>query len=160
MVDPSSIEGIGQALAKIPSGCCILTCAAADDETGMLASWVQQASFDPPMITLALNKARYANTLVERARRFTLNIVGENPTPMFRHFGSGFGPGEPAFDGLKVARTDHGAELSDAIAHLACEVTAVQSAGDHQIYLARVVRGGVTGDARPYVHIRKSGLSY
>ncbi len=50
---------IAQVLGRIPSGIFVLT--VGDDtgrETGMLASWVQQASFDPPeqvLSALSLN---------------------------------------------------------------------------------------------------------
>ena len=39
------------ALGRVPSGLFILTAGNGPTETGLLASWVQQCSFDPPRLT-------------------------------------------------------------------------------------------------------------
>jgi hypothetical protein len=39
---------IGEALGRIPSGVFIATAEEGSEKVGMLASWVQQAGFDPP----------------------------------------------------------------------------------------------------------------
>ena len=50
---------IASVLGRLPSGLFILTARRGADETGMLASWIMQAGFDPPMITVAaLHKDR------------------------------------------------------------------------------------------------------
>ena len=65
-MDESSSDALKDKLApllgRIPSGVFILV--AGNDtgqQTGMLASWVQQASFEPPQVTVAVNKSRYLN---------------------------------------------------------------------------------------------------
>jgi len=42
---------LAAALGKVPSGLFVLTAKQGDAETAMLASWVQQCSFDPPQLT-------------------------------------------------------------------------------------------------------------
>ena len=54
--DPS--DALAAALGRIPSGLFVLTATSGGAETGMLASWVQQCSFDPPQVTVAVNKER------------------------------------------------------------------------------------------------------
>ena len=49
---------LSAALGRIPSGLFILTVRHGSKETGMLASWVQQCSFDPPRLTMAIRKGR------------------------------------------------------------------------------------------------------
>jgi flavin reductase (DIM6/NTAB) family NADH-FMN oxidoreductase RutF len=46
------------ALGRIPSGLFILTARRGTLETGMLASWVQQCSFDPPLVMAAIRRGR------------------------------------------------------------------------------------------------------
>ena len=46
------------ALGRVPSGLFILTARHGHRETGMLASWVQQCSFDPPQLSLCLRRGR------------------------------------------------------------------------------------------------------
>ena len=49
-----NVERIGAALGKIPSGVFIATSTQDGEEIGMLASFVEQAGFNPPTITLSL----------------------------------------------------------------------------------------------------------
>ncbi len=44
-------DALAAAVAKIPSGLAVLTATHKGRSTGMLASWVQQASFEPLMLT-------------------------------------------------------------------------------------------------------------
>jgi flavin reductase (DIM6/NTAB) family NADH-FMN oxidoreductase RutF len=160
MSDDSARIAIGEALAAIPSGCCILTCASGGMSTGMLASWVQQAAFEPPMVTVAVKKGRPIEALIEQCSTFTLNALGEDPFELFKHFGSGFEPGEPAFEGLDTVTSNWGVELSAAQAVLNCRVEGTIEAGDHRVYVGAVANGLRRGEGKPYVHIRKNGFSY
>ncbi|HRX84096.1 MAG TPA: flavin reductase family protein [Phycisphaerae bacterium] len=153
-------ESLGEALALVPSGCSILTCSAGDASTGMLASWVQQAAFEPPMVTVAVKRGRPAVELIDRAGKFTLNLLGEDPGKLFKHFGAGFAPGEPAFEGVAATPTVHGVDLADAVGVLHCRVATRAEAGDHWIYVAAVESGRRQSPGKPYVHIRKNGFSY
>ncbi len=151
---------IGAAIACIPSGCCILTVRHGDRSTGMLVSWVQQASFEPPSIVVAIKRGRPAATLIDESGRFILNVIGEDPTALFRHFGKGFAPEDNAFRGIEILLHECGVLLKESPAHLACRVTQKVTVGDHELYVAEVVEGGAHESFRPYVHIRNSGFSY
>ncbi len=154
-------SGLGAAMGRIPSGIFILTVRRGDDETGMLASWVQQAGFEPPMLSVAVRQGRYVGEWLDAKAPFVLNLVGEGDKRLLKHFGRGFEPGAPAFDGVEIERTASGAAiLREAVAHLECATAGHVDSGDHRVYLARVLSGALHGDNRPMVHIRKSGLHY
>jgi flavin reductase (DIM6/NTAB) family NADH-FMN oxidoreductase RutF len=154
-------ESLAAALGRVPSGVFILTARRGDAETGMLASWVQQCSFDPPQVTVAVQRGRYVHGLLTDGAAFVLNVVTAHEMGFVKHFGKGFGPGEPAFDGLAVERTAEGVPvLTGALAHLDCRVAGRCDAGDHELLIGRVVGGRVHADGKPMVHIRKSGLHY
>jgi flavin reductase (DIM6/NTAB) family NADH-FMN oxidoreductase RutF len=149
------------ALGRIPSGLFILTVRHGADETGMLASWVQQCSFAPPQIVAAFAKDRWVLKWLTHHAAFAVNVLGEGQKQLMSHFGKGFGPGEPAFDGLAVTRGDHSApHLSDAHAWLDCRVVEKLDAGDHVLVIGKVVGGSVLTEARPATHVRKSGKHY
>ena len=158
-ISDTSSTDIGKALGRIPSGCAILTARMGTRRTGMLASWVQQAAFEPPAISVAIKKGRPIVELIEESRGFVVNVIGESTGPMFKHFGKGFGLGEEAFAGLAVRDLPAGVVLEDCIAHLSARVISRCEAGDHWVYVGQVMQGGAS-DAAPYVHLRKNGLSY
>lgn len=154
------VEMVGAALGCIPSGCSILTVEHSGRATGLLISWLQQASFDPPSISVCIKQGRPVEALIDASKRFLVNVLGENPTEMFKHFGKGFSLEEDAFAGLDIRTTEFGPLIESCIAHLGCQVIRKVSAGDHHLYVAEVVAGGVVDGAKPYTHLRKSGLSY
>lgn len=164
MSNPLSSE-IAPVLGRVPSGLFIVSVKnAAGEATGMLASWVQQAGFDPPAITVAVKNERYVNDWLAETSRVAVSIVGESQKGLLGRFGKGFEPGEDAFDGLKTAETSDGIPvLSDAIGWLAGDVAGSVNAGDHTIYVARLTeagRGSRVESEKPWVHLRKNGLGY
>lgn len=160
MPSDASREAVAAAVAQIPSGLAILTAAHEGRSTGMLASWIQQASFDPLMLTVCVKRDRPIEPLIDAAGRFVLNILGEGSTEMLKHFGRGFALGDDAFAGLRVHLRDYGIQLDGCLAHIACEVSAKVPAGDHFLYLARTVAGETQARARPHVHLRTTAVGY
>lgn len=127
----------------------------------MLASWVQQCSFDPPQVSLALQRGREIGAWLNPGDVFTINILDETQTDMIVHFGRGFALGVAAFEGLEVERPAEGGPiLADALACLACRVVARYPAGDHELLVGEVCAGRLLGEGHPMVHIRKSGMHY
>lgn len=149
------------ALGRIPSGIFVLTASRGDAETGMLTSWVQQCSFDPPQLTIAIRKGRFLADWMSDGLTFTLNILDDGQSDMIGHFGRGFEPGEPAFEGLEIERRPNaGPILSESLAYLDCRAVNRFDAGDHDAFVCHIVGGVILNDGRPMVHVRKSGLHY
>jgi flavin reductase (DIM6/NTAB) family NADH-FMN oxidoreductase RutF len=150
------------ALGRVPSGIYILTIGAGRRATGMLASWVMQAGFEPPMVSVAVKHGRYVGDWIAAGQPFVLNLVGESQTKLMKHFSRGFEPDEPAFEGLVITHCPRGVPiLSEALGHLECEPVRHVDSGDHRVFLANVVRGRLFDAAgRPMVHVRKSGANY
>lgn len=160
-----SVDAIGPVLGRTPSGVFILTARHSDGrETGTLVSWVQQASFSPPMVTVAVNRKRFLVDWLTDSPRLVLNLVGESQKEFLKHFGAGFGPDEPAFAGLAVERSSTGLPvLSQALGYLEGTVTAKMDTGDHVIYAIEITAGGcgpTLSETKPMVHIRKNGFNY
>ena len=153
-------DRIGAAMGTVPSGCSILTAEHAGRSSGVLVSWVQQAAFEPPSLSVCVKRGRPIVELIEASKQFMLNVIGEDPTAMFRHFGRGFTLDEDAFVGLQTTPTDFGPMIDGCIAHLGCRVIQKVAVGDHFLYLAEVVAGDVINGAKPYTHLRSTGFSY
>jgi flavin reductase (DIM6/NTAB) family NADH-FMN oxidoreductase RutF len=160
-----NLDQVATVLGRLPSGLCILTARSeAGESTGMLASWVQQASFVPPCVTVAVNRKRYVNRWLCETRQLAISLVGEGQKLFLGHFGKGFEPGDAAFDGLALGHASNGCPvLLDALGWLAGKVTGEMEVGDHEIYAVEIQEGGSSAgldQTQPWVHIRKSGLNY
>ncbi|WP_339908415.1 flavin reductase family protein [Symmachiella dynata] len=156
---------LAQVLGRIPSGVFILTCG--DDNgntTGMLASWVQQAAFEPPMISVVVKEGRYVNDWLGQTGRAVVNVVSESQKQLLGHFGRGFEPDQPAFEGLEITTGETGLPiLTDGLGYLEGEVVESLAAGDHRVYLLKVIAAGSgprLADEAPMIHIRKNGFNY
>ncbi|MBA3482258.1 MAG: flavin reductase [Pirellulales bacterium] len=148
-------------LGRVTSGIYILTIGQGDRATGMLASWVMQAGFEPPMITVAVRQGRYVAEWLAAGEPFVLNVVSDGQKHWLKHFGKGFEPGEPAFIDLEVHPAANGVPvLSEALGYLECEPTSHLDSGEHRIFLAKVTAGKMQHDASPMVHLRKTGAHY
>ena len=80
--------------------------------------------------------------------------------PLFKHFGKGFSLEEDAFEGIESDSSPFGPLLRSVVAHLGCAVTEKITVGDHILYVAAVEAADSAAEAKPFVHIRKNGLSY
>ncbi len=154
--------GLAQALGRIPSGLYILTVEHGERSTGMLASWVQQAGFEPPMVTVGIRRDRHVADWIAEAGKFTLNQLAIGSKALIRHFGRGFAPDANAFDGVELRHDARGGPiLAAAMAYLDAEVAGELAAGDHRIFVARIDGGGLLqSDAEPLVHVRANGFHY
>jgi flavin reductase (DIM6/NTAB) family NADH-FMN oxidoreductase RutF len=149
-------------LGRIPSGIFILTIGRNAQATGMLASWVMQAGFDPPCVTVAVKRGRYVAEWLGAGEPFVLNLVGEKQHQHLKHFGKGFEPGEPAFEGVDVETASNGVPaLREVVGRLECLPASHVESGDHVVFLATVTGGELSfAELPPMVHIRKSGAHY
>src|SRR5262245_64122893 len=95
---------LAAALGRVPSGLFILTYANGKVETGLLASWVQQCSFQPPRISVAVKPSREIAALLAPGVALTLNILKDGQTEMIANFSKGFAYNDKAFAGLEIVR--------------------------------------------------------
>ena len=154
---------LAAALGRIPSGLFVITWRAAGADRGMLASWVMQAGFDPPLVSVAVGTSRDLLAALAGGAAFVVNVLAESQKGLLGRFGKPPAEGEDPFAGLAVERTAEGAAaLSDAAAWLACRpvAEAVAPGGDHVVVVGRVEAARGTTAAEPLVHVRRSGLRY
>jgi len=154
---------LDKAIGRISGGLYIITAQKGETNGAMLASWVTQASFDPPGFTVAVAKDRAIESLLQVDDTFVLNILEEgNYQNLMKHFLKRFPPGADRFAGVKVQTANNGSPiLIDALAYLECQVVSRMDCGDHWIVYSKVTAGRVSkSDALTAVHHRKVGNYY
>ena len=156
-------SGMLLSVGRIIGSLCVLTARDGDVESGMLASWVSQASFDPPGLTVAVKKDRAVESLLPIGARFVLNVLAEGrDRPIMREMVRPRGPAEDRFANLATERSEVSGALilTDSASYLECEVSDRMEAGDHWLVYATIVDGKVLDDVPAAVHFRKVGNSY
>jgi flavorubredoxin/flavin reductase (DIM6/NTAB) family NADH-FMN oxidoreductase RutF len=160
-VSSAQIDRTAQAVGRIVGSLCVVAAQRGNVRSGMLASWVTQASFNPPGITVAIAKDRTVESLTHTGDSFVLNILKEG-MDVRRHFLQSFAPGEDRFAGLETETAENGCPIiKDALAYLECTVQSRMDCGDHWLVYAVVDNGKVLqSTGMTAVHHRKSGNHY
>lgn len=159
----SETEATAQAVGRILGSLCVLTTQKEDVRSGMLASWVSQATFNPPGISVAVARDRAVESLLHQGDRFVLNVLGEDKNlAIQKHFLKPFSPGADRLEGIESSPSDQGHPiLAEAIAWLECRVANRMECGDHWLVYAVVESGQVQDpEVRTAIHHRKSGSYY
>ena len=158
---PSLEMGI-KAVGKIPSGLFVITCGPGSMGTGYLGSWVQQISFDPMIVAIAVKPQRWAKQLIEDHRHFCVNVLGAEDKDLMKHFARGFASDTNAFEGIAWHTGKSGvAVLDKSIANIECEWTGDSfQPGDHLVMAGRVISGNINYTGKPLTHVRTSGKDY
>ncbi len=154
---------LDKALGRLTGGLYIITAKKGDVKSAMLASWVNQASFQPLGLTIAVAKDRAIESLMQVGDKFVLNVLEEgNYQNLMKHFLKRFPPGASRFAGVKTQPAENGSPiLQDALAYIECEVASRLELSDHWIVYSTVNAGRVSkADALTAVHHRKVGNYY
>ncbi len=159
---------LDRALGRLSGGLYVVTASEGKDkslrQSAMVASWVSQASFTPPGITVAVAKDRAIESFMQVNKTFVINILREdNFQKMFRHFLKRFAPGADRFADVDIIKdiAKGGPVLSDALAFLDCKVVSRLETPDHWIIYGIVENGNVSDlTCKTAVHHRKVANHY
>jgi len=154
---------VAAALGRIPSGLFIVTWRSGEADRSMLASWVMQAGFEPPLVSVAVGTGRDLLAAVRGGAAFAVSVLADSQRSLLGRFGKAPADGVDPFAGLAIRRTPAGiAVLADAAGWLECRPVGEAAAAnaDHVVVLGRVEAAGGEPDTPSLVHLRRSGLKY
>ena len=138
------------ALRMMPYGFYSITSRDGEEVNAMVANWVTQASFEPRMMAVGLQKSAYSHKVIEQGGVFAINIFKTEDQEAIMPFTKGRAK-KP--DKMAEAKYTEGAEtgcpiLEGAAAYIECKVVnLVDIGGDHDLLVGEVVGGGVKKEA-------------
>ncbi|KAL2649642.1 hypothetical protein R1flu_017770 [Riccia fluitans] len=156
-------SNVEQAVGRVVGSLCVLTAKSGDAESAMLASWVSQASFVPPGLTIAVAKDRAVEGLVLVGAKFVVNVLGQNKSSaVAKELLKPFKPGEKRLEGLETKEASNGGFIiKDAISWMECTVKSRLETGDHWLLYATVEAGNLEDEKTlTAIHHRKTGSRY
>ena len=104
------------------------------------AAWVMQASFDPLLLALSINREHASYRLLHAGGGFVVNLLKQGQLDLARAFGtlSGRDRDKLALVGWRPGRG--GAPiLEEALGYFDCRLESSMPAGDHDLVLGRVL---------------------
>ncbi|MBW4463867.1 MAG: diflavin flavoprotein [Pegethrix bostrychoides GSE-TBD4-15B] len=129
-----------QAVGRIAGSLCVITTHQNQQHQAILTSWVSQASFNPPGLTIAVSK-EHAATLADSGNAFVLNILKEGRN-IRRHFFKPLVAKGDRFEQVESYLAGNGClVLQEGLAYLECSVQSRMECGDHWLIYATVESG-------------------
>lgn len=160
-LDAASKETLGKAIGKLSSGVYIVTLGSGSEKQGMLATWIIQAAFEPPMLSMSVKKEREILKQLSKGSRFCVNTLSKKNMDVFKAFARPHKDGEDRFAELALSeKSAVGPVFAEAISYMECSVAELVEAGDHIIVLAEIKGGEQLNEDEPMLHTRKNGFQY
>lgn len=154
-------DRISPALGKIASGLYVATARVDGQPVGMLCSFIEQAAFEPPMISLAIAPGRPIAAALDGDGVFGLHVLSKHNHALVKSFARG-GTAE-SFAAHELVENAWGVpQFAEAWAFLVARVAGKLPAGDHTLYLAEVLDGALQKEEHdePMVRVRRNGFGY
>lgn len=134
---------LDRALKKITTGIYIVTSKQESQINGMVASWISQVSFSPPLVMVAIKQERRSHLMIEKGKVFAINILCKEQQGMVSLF-KGAVESEKKFSHIPFEIKKTGAPIiKNVLAFLECTLTSMVTPGDHTIFIGEVLDGGV-----------------
>ena len=132
------------------------------DEHGITANWVSQASFDPPMVVLAVESTSKMIEMIRDAHHFAISVFHEGQRDLADKLGRGPAGASPKLKGIKTkpGPISGAPVLAEALGWVECRVVATLPSGDHTLVLGEVVEAGVEHEGARPLTLQESGLTY
>ena len=148
-----------QSLRMLSYGVYILSSVNEGEYCVSTITWVSQASFEPPMISVCIKRNSASYEIVKKRGEFILHLLGDNQKELASTF---FKPTifeNEKLNGQEFSLANNLPLLKDIPAYIQCKVVEILENGDHPLFLAEVVDAKINNDSNP-LELRKTGWTY
>ena len=154
MPAPSDVDSaqFRQLCGHFATGVVIITAAAKDGgPAGMTANSFASVSLKPPLVSVNVDHAAEFHPVMSQADGYVFNVLSSAQEHLSRRFAGNL---SRQFDGVGYRVDDRGCILLDGVvATIACVPHASFEAGDHTVFIGRVI-GGAVSPGRPLLYYR------
>ncbi len=149
-------------LRHFPYGLYAVTVKQDGEEHGMTANWLTQASFEPPMVAVAVENTSRTIEMIRDARQFAINVFQQGQRDLAGKLGRSSDSAPQKLKGVKTkpAPVSGAPILADALGWVECRVIATLPAGDHTLVLGEVVQAGVEHEGAQALTLQETGFKY
>jgi flavorubredoxin/flavin reductase (DIM6/NTAB) family NADH-FMN oxidoreductase RutF len=160
-VTEAQVDRTEQAVGRIVGSLCVITSRQNETHSGVLTSWVSQATFNPPGLMMAVAEDQNRHILTHPGERFVLNILKEGRN-LRRYFSYQCKTSDNPFANLATETASNGCLIiKGALAYLECTVQNAMPCGDCWLIYATVDNGEVLElDGVTAIQHRRSGSHY
>ena len=140
-----SNSGWMDAVSRMTYGIYILTTFDSDGINGMIASWVSQVSYEPPMVMAAIHPNRRTHQMILESKKFALNIMAKDQKEYMKRFKDP--DPKSKFSNISWKKGVTGCPIIlDCVSFIECELRETFTPGNHTLFVGEIIRGGLLSD--------------
>jgi flavin reductase (DIM6/NTAB) family NADH-FMN oxidoreductase RutF len=121
-----------QALGSMTYGIYVLTTHHEGTINGMVASWVTQISYDPPLVMVAVHPNRYSHQLIQQSGTFALHLLSKDQKDFLSRF--------------------------KCLGYLECSVRESYAPGNHSLFIGEIVEAKLFSHDDPLSTLDYEGM--
>ena len=131
-----------------------------DQVNAFTANWIAQASFEPPMVMVAVESDGRSIGMMRSSGYFAVNVYETGQRELAGHFGRRSRTHPDKMVGMAYEDGVTGAPLlTAALGHLECAVRGELPAGDHTVFIGQVVEARLRRAGEPLLQ-KETGFRY
>jgi flavin reductase (DIM6/NTAB) family NADH-FMN oxidoreductase RutF len=142
------------AMSRFPQGVTIITTNYNGELFGFTASSFTSVSLKPPLILFCLSKNSFSINSFQKSDKFAVSILAENQIDISKHFAKSQPNKFTKIDYELGNKTDCPL-INGATCHIECNKYASYDAGDHVIFIGRVINTAIKNDLKPLLYFHK-----
>jgi flavin reductase (DIM6/NTAB) family NADH-FMN oxidoreductase RutF len=147
-------------LEKIPYGLYVVGAKTKDGVATIIANWICQVSFNPTLVSVAIEFESEMRAYIEESKFFSVNILHGGSVEFAKAFLKKSKQADSLINGKEMTLTDNGTPfLLDALASFECKVVDAMKSGDHTLFLGEVIDVILNG-AGESLTLKETGWKY
>ncbi|WP_088240058.1 flavin reductase family protein [Calothrix rhizosoleniae] len=131
-------------LRKIPHGLYICGVKDGEEVNGFTASWLMQASFQPPLIVNCVKQDSKSHQMIKNSGVFAISFLEDGQKDLAQKFFKPMRRVGDKFEDVEFYLGETGCPIiSDSLGYVECTVVDAVEKGDHTVYVGEVIAAGV-----------------
>lgn len=127
-------------MRRVPSPIVVVTAQGHDEARGITIGSFTSVALEPPLVSFNVGKDSRMHTVLEACSRFAVQVLSEEQAHLAQRFAEPGLTGEQQFEAVPATSDEHGTpHLKDVSARFHCTTHRSMPAGDHTLYVGKVV---------------------
>lgn len=153
---PDLLEAYKEVMSHWPSGVAIVTSVLDDRNYGMTVSSFTSVSLHPAMISICIDKRAQMCDLLQKTRKFAVNILDNTQADLAKTFANHDIDMEQRFEYAKFEQSNtESPVLKQCLGWVDCHVHSSHDTGDHVIYVGEVKKAKTLEQKDPVIFYKR-----
>lgn len=144
-------------MSKFATGVTVVTTRSGNDIHGLTVNAFCSVSLEPMLVLVCIDKSATAHALLEKSKNYAVNFLAADQEDIARRFATDQLSASERFKGITHHRETTGAPVFDhSLGFIDCEIVSSYPAGDHTIFVGKVLALGEQDAVPPLLYFKSA----